>query len=60
MLRESLREPPMRRTWGGGNVALEAKPLGEAGVEYTAALISGLMVVTTTLQKLVKHIHRLL
>jgi len=36
-------------------VALEAKPLGGAGVEFTAALIPGLMVVTATLQKLVKH-----
>jgi hypothetical protein len=36
-------------------VALEAKPQGGAGVEFTAALIPGLMVVTATLQKLVKH-----
>jgi hypothetical protein len=39
----------------GGNLALEAKPLGGAGVEFTAALILGLMVVTATLQKFVKH-----
>jgi hypothetical protein len=39
----------------GGNVALEAKPLGVAEVEFTAALIPGLMVVTAILQKFVKH-----
>ena len=38
-----------------GNVALEAKPLGGAGVDFTAALIPVLMVMTATLQKLVKH-----
>ena len=39
----------------GGDVALEAKPLRGAEVEFTAALIPGLMVMTTILQKLVKH-----
>ena len=34
-----------------GNVALEAKPLGGAGVEVTAAL----MVMTAALQRLAKH-----
>ena len=36
-------------------MALEAKPLRGAEVEFTAALIPGLMVMTTILQKLVKH-----
>jgi hypothetical protein len=50
ILRGSSRELSMRKPWGG-NVALEAKPLGGAGVEVTAAL----MVMTAALQKLVKH-----
>ena len=39
----------------GGNVALEAKPLGGAEVDFTAAIIPGLMVMTAILHKLVKH-----
>ena len=39
----------------GGNVALEAKPLGVAEVEFTAALIPRLMVMTAILHKSVKH-----
>jgi hypothetical protein len=51
--RKLKRARNAKNLWG--NVALEAKPLGRAGVDFTAALIPGLMVMTATLQKLVKH-----